>query len=169
LTEAFGIAILEAACAGLYVVSTRVGGVPEVLPNNMISFANPEEDDVMRALTEAISIVSKGEHDRLAAHERIKGFYNWAHVAERTEAVYQSVLASEPRDLWTRMKRTLSLGPFVGPIYLGMLVVDCIFFMILEWFMPRENIDYVRKEWDLGRFRQLARDTHERLDPTGRC
>jgi len=44
LTEAFGIAILEAACAGLYVVSTRVGGAPEVLPEDMISFAKPEED-----------------------------------------------------------------------------------------------------------------------------
>ena len=43
LTEAFGIAILEAACAGLYVVSTRVGGVPEILPMDMISFAEPEE------------------------------------------------------------------------------------------------------------------------------
>lgn len=44
LTESFGIAILEAACAGLYVVSTRVGGVPEILPEDMISFANPDED-----------------------------------------------------------------------------------------------------------------------------
>ena len=44
LTEAFGIAIVEAACAGLYVVSTRVGGVPEILPEDMISFANPDED-----------------------------------------------------------------------------------------------------------------------------
>ena len=44
LTESFGIAILEAACVGLYVVSTRVGGVPEVLPSDMISFANPDED-----------------------------------------------------------------------------------------------------------------------------
>ena len=44
LTEAFGIAILEAACAGLYVVSTRVGGIPEILPEDMISFANPDED-----------------------------------------------------------------------------------------------------------------------------
>lgn len=43
LTEAFGIAILEAACTGLYVVSTRVGGVPEILPKDMISFADPEE------------------------------------------------------------------------------------------------------------------------------
>lgn len=30
LTEAFCIAIVEAACCGLMVVSTRVGGVPEV-------------------------------------------------------------------------------------------------------------------------------------------
>ena len=44
LTESFGIAILEAACAGLYVVSTKVGGVPEVLPDDMISFALPDED-----------------------------------------------------------------------------------------------------------------------------
>lgn len=44
LTESFGIAILEAACAGLYVVSTRVGGVPEILPQDMISFAEPEAD-----------------------------------------------------------------------------------------------------------------------------
>jgi len=44
LTESFGIGLLEAACAGLYVVSTRVGGVPEVLPDDMISFARPEED-----------------------------------------------------------------------------------------------------------------------------
>jgi hypothetical protein len=44
LTESFGIAIVEAACAGLYVVSTRVGGVPEALPEEMVSFANPDED-----------------------------------------------------------------------------------------------------------------------------
>ena len=44
LTEAFRIAILEAACASLYVVSTRVEGLPEILPEGMISFAKPEED-----------------------------------------------------------------------------------------------------------------------------
>jgi glycosyltransferase involved in cell wall biosynthesis len=44
LTEAFGIAILEAATTGLLVVSTRVGGVPEILPEDMIVFAQPDED-----------------------------------------------------------------------------------------------------------------------------
>lgn len=36
LTEAFCIAILEAAACGLLCVSTNVGGIPEVLPPEMI-------------------------------------------------------------------------------------------------------------------------------------
>lgn len=44
LTEAFGISIIEAACSGLFVVSTRVGGVPEILPGDMVEFARADED-----------------------------------------------------------------------------------------------------------------------------
>lgn len=39
LTEAFCIAILEAAACGLLTVATKVGGVPEVLPPDMVVFA----------------------------------------------------------------------------------------------------------------------------------
>ena len=39
LTEAFCIAILEAASCGLLCVSTNVGGIPEVLPPDMIYLA----------------------------------------------------------------------------------------------------------------------------------
>ena len=56
LTESFGIAILEAACAGLYVVSTRVGGVPEILPHDMISFAKPEEDGMFYVLPRVVCV-----------------------------------------------------------------------------------------------------------------
>ena len=42
LTESFCIAILEAACCGLFVVTTGVGGVPEVLPPDMVKYAKPE-------------------------------------------------------------------------------------------------------------------------------
>jgi len=42
LTEAFCIAIVEAASSGLLVVSTNVGGVTEVLPRSMIYLANPD-------------------------------------------------------------------------------------------------------------------------------
>jgi phosphatidylinositol glycan class A protein len=40
LTEAFCIAILEAASCGLLCVSTNVGGVPEVLPPDMVFLAS---------------------------------------------------------------------------------------------------------------------------------
>ena len=122
LTESFGIAILEAACAGLYVVSTRVGGVPEVLPEDMISFALPEEDgktnlffkrvcfsynleDIVGAMAEAVRRVAAGLHDPHAAHARIREFYNWKDVATRTERVYEFALTTPKTDLWTRIKR----------------------------------------------------------------
>ncbi|KAG7090454.1 hypothetical protein E1B28_009570 [Marasmius oreades] len=103
LTESFGIAILEAACAGLYVVSTRLGGIPEILPPDMVSFAKPDEDDVFRAISEAIQIVSRNGHNPVLAHERVKTFYDWEKVAGRTEKVYNTVMESPQRDLWDRI------------------------------------------------------------------
>ncbi|TBU31407.1 transferase [Dichomitus squalens] len=158
LTEAFGIAILEAACAGLYVVSTRVGGVPEILPEDMISFANPDEDDVVRAMSEAIRIVSAGKHDPYQAHERIKHFYDWQEITQRTEVVYESVMASEPYDFWTRLNRTLDVGHIAGIIYAIILLVDCLFFMFLEWWLPEEQIDKVQMHWIPERFREVAEE-----------
>ncbi|PFH47715.1 glycosyltransferase family 4 protein [Amanita thiersii Skay4041] len=158
LTESFGIAILEAACAGLYVVSTRVGGVPEVLPDDMISFANPDADDIFRAISEAVQIVSLGQHDPFHAHERVKTFYNWTQVATRTEVVYETVITSRQIDLWERMQRTMELGPFAGPIYTIILIVDCMFFLFLEWWMPREDLDYVTHEWHHDKFKQHMED-----------
>jgi len=110
LTESFGIAILEAACAGLYVVATRVGGVAEILPPDMISFALPEEDDIIRAMSEAISRVSAGKHDPWLAHKRVREFYDWQQVAERTEKAYSYAMETEQPDLWVRIKKNLFAG-----------------------------------------------------------
>ncbi|KAI0341340.1 transferase [Trametopsis cervina] len=167
LTESFGIAILEAACTGLYVVSTRVGGVPEILPPDMISFANPDEDDVFRAMSEAIVLVQAGKHDPQAAHDRIRGFYDWKDVAERVEHVYDTVMRSEPYDFWTRMSRTLDLGRFAGPIFAIILVVDCLFFMFLEWWMPECDMDKVQMHWEHERFVELV-DQDEHPSSQGR-
>ncbi|KAI0659367.1 transferase, partial [Cubamyces menziesii] len=155
LTESFGIAILEAACTGLYVVSTRVGGVPEILPEDTISFANPDEDDVVRAVSEAIERVSAGKHDPLRAHERIKDFYDWTEITRRTELVYESVLATSPYDFWTRLQRTLDLGRFAGLIYAVILMVDCLFFMFLEWYIPEEELDKVEMHWKHEHFEEV--------------
>ncbi|EJD05458.1 glycosyltransferase family 4 protein [Fomitiporia mediterranea MF3/22] len=159
LTESFGIAILEAACAGLYVVSTRVGGVPEVLPQDMISLPLPEEDDIVRAMSEAIRKVAAGLHDPHAAHARIRKFYNWKDVTERTERVYAFALARPERDLWTRIKQTHNLGRCVGPIYVVILIVDIFFFAILEFLSPRRDIDYVPEacDWVQKRYEEYTK------------
>ncbi|TRM60374.1 glycosyltransferase family 4 protein [Schizophyllum amplum] len=158
LTEAFGIATLEAACAGLYVVSTRVGGLPEILPEDMISFADPEEDDVIRVIGNAVRHVSAGKHDPLRAHARVRTFYDWSAVAERIERVYSAVLSAPERDLGERIRRNMSLGTFFGPVYTIILVVDCLFFLFLEWWSPREDIDYVHCSWDAGKARSTGQD-----------
>lgn len=56
-------------------------------------------------MSEAIRIVSAGEHDSHRAHERMKGFYEWSEIAERTERVYEQVFATKPYDFWTRLHR----------------------------------------------------------------
>jgi phosphatidylinositol N-acetylglucosaminyltransferase subunit A len=56
-------------------------------------------------MSEAIHIVSQGQHDPVRAHERVKTFYDWGQVAERTETVYEAVLNSPQIDLWERMQR----------------------------------------------------------------
>jgi phosphatidylinositol glycan class A protein len=42
LTESFCIAIVEAASCGLRVVTTNVGGIPEVLPPDMVKLSLPD-------------------------------------------------------------------------------------------------------------------------------
>ncbi|EPS96892.1 hypothetical protein FOMPIDRAFT_127023 [Fomitopsis schrenkii] len=167
LTESFGIAIVEAACAGLYVVATRVGGVPEILPEDMISFAKPDEDDVVRAMAEAIDIVSKGQHDPVHAHARVKEFYDWMYVAERTEQVYANVRQTRPRSFWVRMQRTLGLGRFAGLIFAIILLVDCLFFAFLEWWIPGETMDKVEMHWSQQRFAELAEEFSQRENAEG--
>merc|ERR1711872_7382 len=54
LTEAFCMAILEAASCGLAVVSTAVGGIPEVLPEKFIYFVEPTVESILLGLERAI-------------------------------------------------------------------------------------------------------------------
>lgn len=55
--------------------------------------------------------------------------------------------------------RTHALGAFAGPIYVVILVVDVFFFAILEWLLPRDQIDYVPEEcdWTQDRYNTYAK------------
>jgi hypothetical protein len=64
------MAIVEAACAGLLVVSTKVGGVPEVLPSDMMLLAEPVPEDLVAALEAALTRVY--EVDPVKQHQQVQ-------------------------------------------------------------------------------------------------
>jgi hypothetical protein len=50
----------------------------------------------------------------------------------------------------------MTIGKFAGPIFTIILFVDWLFFMFLEWLMPRENIDYVDVDWSEDKFMEVS-------------
>ncbi|CEP20792.1 K03857 phosphatidylinositol glycan, class A [Cyberlindnera jadinii] len=91
LTEAFGTVLVEAASCGLLVVTTRVGGVPEVLPPQMTIYANPSVDSLVKSASKAIRLIEAGKVDTSKFHLQVKNMYSWEDVARRTEIVYDSI------------------------------------------------------------------------------
>lgn len=102
------MAIVEAASCGLQVVSTKVGGIPEVLPSSLIILTEPNLEAVYEGLQLAINRllthreisrrsnnVSQTESDVLCSfkcNDIVSKLYNWENVTERTEKVYRKVL-----------------------------------------------------------------------------
>lgn len=160
LTEAFGTVIVEAASCGLYVVCTQVGGIPEVLPSHMTTFAKPEEDDLVMATCKAITAVRAGKVRTEKFHDQVKKMYSWANVALRTERVYDGITGTLSEEefygfdtggyagtrirnfsLIDRLKRYYGCGIWAGKLFCLCVVIDYLFFLFLEWWFPRENID----------------------------
>ncbi|XP_037091528.1 N-acetylglucosaminyl-phosphatidylinositol biosynthetic protein-like isoform X2 [Pollicipes pollicipes] len=89
LTEAFCIAIVEAASCGLQVVSTSVGGVPEVLPPDLIWLTEPTAQSLLSGLDAAVAASARpGLCSPWERHRRVAAMYQWQEVATRTERVY---------------------------------------------------------------------------------
>lgn len=126
LTEAFCTSIVEAATCGLHIVSTRVGGVPEVLPDEFITLAEPESyrssfsffkniyDTDVSELSEALlKAISQLESGKLISpeerHQRMSPMYQWPSVAERTEVVYYSAIRDRPGTIKERFKKYITL------------------------------------------------------------
>lgn len=78
LTEAFCMAIVEAASCGLLVVTTNVGGIPEVLPGDLSILCEPSVVSLCLGLDHALSRLP--EFDALSAHKLMKGKYSWSDV-----------------------------------------------------------------------------------------
>ena len=185
LTEAFGTVIVEAASCGLYVVCTRVGGIPEVLPQHMTTFAKPEEDDLVHATGQAIAALRSGRVRTERFHDQVKMMYSWTDVAQRTERVYNGIsgelseeefYGSYPSSGWSatrgrsgvqsfalieRLKRYYGCGIWAGKLFCLCVLIDYLIFIFLEMWAPRANIDIARS-WPKKHIPAVTETNHER-------
>lgn len=142
ITEAYCMAIVEAASCGLYVVSTNVGGIPEVLPSHLIYLADPSVSALVKALDVAIHDVKRNAGpSAFERHLWVSKTYNWQDVASRTCYVYQSVSSKPPISSGKHISSYIKSGvwPFI-------LLVSLLYLMIsaLNWIVPESSIDYTK-------------------------
>lgn len=69
-----------------------MGGIPEILPESMITLCEPSVLDLIAKVEVAIKRIETGDRlDVFMMHEEIKKMYNWRDVAKRTQTVYDLI------------------------------------------------------------------------------
>lgn len=93
--EAFGLVLLEAMAAGLPIVATSVGGVPEVLANGaagrLVPYGDPHA--LARTLGELLRDRSARAELSAAGHERVRAF-TWDAAVERHRELYRELVGA---------------------------------------------------------------------------
>lgn len=144
LTESFCIAILEAASCGLLVVSTNVGGVPEVLPPDMNILCGANVIDLVDGVIQAVERQQGTDPvDPLEMQRRIETMYSWHRVAKETECVYNQVMSEPSRSFLERLNCYQSLGGFSGLVACLLAFLVELWIRFVEWIQPVDQIDIV--------------------------
>ena len=120
-------------------MSTRVGGVPEVLPERYIYFSIPDASAIESALAEAIEDVVAGRRpSKEECHRFVRESYNWADVARRTEKVYESVsrCRGERPPLGRRVRNLWERGRLAGPLMAALYLFCHYWIIMLDFFSP---------------------------------
>lgn len=140
ITEAFCIAALEAASSGLLVVTTNVGGTPEVLPHEFMLLCEPNADSLFHNLEKAIAVVKDISPSEI--HEKVKKYYSWRKVADRVEKIYFKVL-DEPkvRSKYEFENYLAKKGGYLHLLFIVQFVLSLIMIFFLNIFKPANTIE----------------------------
>jgi starch synthase len=96
LYEELGSAIVEAQWAGLPIVATRVGGIPDVIEHDVTGVLVPPRDP--RALARAVDDLLTNPHRARSLARRGKAaaaLYDWTRLAAKVLHVYQTVTSQQ--------------------------------------------------------------------------
>jgi hypothetical protein len=52
--------------------------------------------------------------------------------------------------------RNLTMGPYFGPIFTIIFLVDCLFFALLEWWLPSEDIEKAGSTWNHEHYAEVS-------------
>src|SRR5690606_17799145 len=98
--EPLGIVNLEAMACGTAVVASEVGGIPEVVRDQVTGRLVPYdpvdpqafEHDLAQTVNAVVDDPTTAAAMGVAGRERAQAEFSWATIAEQTLGVYQSVL-----------------------------------------------------------------------------
>ncbi len=102
LYEPFGIVALESFAAGVPVVVSDTGGLPEVVTHTktgVVTYTN-NPDSLAWGILEVIRNPGYAQWLRDNAREAVKDVFNWAGIAQQTERVYRQVATERQNSAW---------------------------------------------------------------------
>lgn len=141
LIEAFCMAVVEAASCGLQVVSTNVGGLPEVLPPQLIKLTEPSVDGLLDGVQLALDDLKSNKFvSPMEAHKIIQQSYSWEDVAKQTEKVYANVI-QEPALSWKDQVNLYKKSSKFGRLFIILILINHLLLMFYDWYNPRSEID----------------------------
>ena len=134
-------------------VSTSVGGVPEVLPEDMMILADASPGGLMKAVERALDRVASLESSKgtdeycswryeraMEQHTSVTTMYSWSVVASRTEKVYFDAIKHDTKSLVERFHRYHLCGKWFGKICVLLAVVDWLLLLALQVVRPAHKI-----------------------------
>jgi spore coat protein SA len=99
IEEGLGMVFLEASAAGLPIIATRRGGIPEVVRDGLNGLLLDRHDDPRELAGKIVSLLQDRDlRQKLGRQGRqwVRENFSWEQIAARQEEIYDEVLRGEP-------------------------------------------------------------------------